>query len=372
MVHLAHLAHLAHPGIAWTLIALLPLVVSACGGSTPPAFVPTAPAATTSATAAAAITTVAPTPPVAMMAPGPTRMVTTCTGSGPGSLPDALTAAKANDTIIFMQDCADANAITLTTPLTPTVSVAIDAATPAHKVTISGGGMVQLFTVNRDITLGLRGLTLANGKGGGGGGGGAVTNAGTVNVSGSTFVGNSAPNSGGAILNAGTLTIVNGTFSGNMAPLGSAIANVGMVNIIGSTFSGNMATGGDGGGAVYSGSGGMLRLALSVVAGNTAAKGSADIAGSVTTNGGGNLIGNAAGSAGLGVMGDRLNAAPLLGPLANNGGMVQTFALLSGSPALTIAACPPDPLTMRPLATDARGTARAQATKCDAGSYQNG
>jgi len=373
------MAHGAHPGIAWALIALLPFMVSACGGSAPSVSLPaTQPAATIQATAAttqgtaAATTAVAPAPPMMMMAPGATRMVTTCAGSGMGSLPDALAAAKANDTITFMQDCTDANAITLTAPLTPTASVTIDATAPAHMVTISGGGMVQLFTVNRDVTLALRGLTLANGKGSGGGGGGAVANAGTVNVSGSTFVGNSAPNSGGAILNAGTLTIVNGTFSGNMAPLGSAVANVGTLNIIGSTFSGNTAAGGEGGGAVYSGGGGMLRLTLSVVAGNTTTKGSADIAGSVTTNGGSNLVGNAAGSTGLGVTGDRLNAPPLLGPLANNGGTVQTFALLPDSPALAIAACPPDPLTMRPLATDARGTARPQGAKCDAGSYQKG
>ncbi len=48
-------------------------------------------------------------------------------------------------------------------------------------------------------------------------------------------------------------------------------------------------------------------------------------------------------------------AQPPLGPLANNGGTVQTFALLPGSPAIDLLACPIDPITNATLASDARG-----------------
>ena len=84
----------------------------------------------------------------------------------------------------------------------------------------------------------------------------------------------------------------------------------------------------------------------------------------MTTDGGGNVVGNTTGSSGLTATSDKLNVPALLGPLASNGGTVQTFALQSGSPAIDIAACP------NGLTTDARGVRRPQGTQCDAGSYE--
>lgn len=62
--------------------------------------------------------------------------------------------------------------------------------------------------------------------------------------------------------------------------------------------------------------------------------------------------------------GDLRNRNPLLGPLANNGGSVDTRALLSGSPAIdagTSTGCP---------ATDARGITRPQGPSCDIGAFE--
>ncbi len=61
-----------------------------------------------------------------------------------------------------------------------------------------------------------------------------------------------------------------------------------------------------------------------------------------------------------------LNTDPLLGPLANNGGLTQTLALLAGSPAInaaTNAGCP---------STDQRGITRPQPSggTCDLGAYE--
>ena len=100
----------------------------------------------------------------------------------------------------------------------------------------------------------------------------------------------------------------------------------------------------------------------------------------MTTDGGGNVVGDTTGSSGLTAMSDRLGTAaaplnPLLAPLALNApGTVPTFGLLPGSPALTIAPCPIDPLTNATLATDARGVLRAPYTiagRCDAGAFDS-
>ncbi|MCQ2380078.1 MAG: right-handed parallel beta-helix repeat-containing protein [Victivallaceae bacterium] len=84
--------------------------------------------------------------------------------------------------------------------------------------------------------------------------GGAIYNtAGTVNVTGSTFTGNSAPDSGGAIYNiSGTAYVTGSEFSGNTAGTGGAIYNTGTATIENSVFSDNAAVRGFAkGGAVY-------------------------------------------------------------------------------------------------------------------------
>ncbi len=60
----------------------------------------------------------------------------------------------------------------------------------------------------------------------------------------------------------------------------------------------------------------------------------------------------------------RPNVNPKLGPLADNGGPINTFALLPGSPAINkgdIAAC---------YATDQRGLPRPQGAACDLGAFE--
>ena len=61
---------------------------------------------------------------------------------------------------------------------------------------------------------------------------------------------------------------------------------------------------------------------------------------------------------------DKAGVDPLLGPLADNGGLTRTHALLAGSPALDAgddAAAP---------ATDQRGIARPQGAASDIGSFE--
>ena len=82
------------------------------------------------------------------------------------------------------------------------------------------------------------------------------------------------------------------------------------------------------------------------------------------------LIGNGTGS-GIsdGSNGNQVgnNASPIdpkIGPLADNGGLTRTHALLAGSPAIDAASsanCPP---------VDQRGVSRPQGAGCDIGSYE--
>ena len=374
-----------------------------------------------------------------------TDTVTNCADSGPGSLPDVFAAASANDTIIFAQDCTGPNAIVLTSTFTPTVNVTIDATAPLHAVTISGGKAVRLFFVNGNITLGLRGLILADGNGGNASGGAIIT-AGTVNIDGSTFSSNSGYNGGAIFIFDGNVNITESTFEGNTSISrdasggghGGAIANRSALNLVRSTFSGNTARGDllsgstangtsgfggaifnfssgtanvvnstffnnslksnwGGGGAIYNNhsaltvvgstfsgnfapnilggyggaignSQGTLWIAFSILAGNTAYL-SPDLYGPII-DGGGNVVGDTLGIFGLTATSDKPNVDPMLAPLINNGGTVQTFALMSGSPAIAIAACPIDTTTGMTFGTDARGAPRPQGANCDAGSYQ--
>ena len=277
-------------------------------------------------------------------------------------MPATLAAALSDTTITFARDCTGANAITLTTTLYPLANLTLDAITPAHTVTIHTGSDAgrRLFRVNGGITLTLRGLTLSGDPQHSGG---AIASSGAVRLTRCNLVDNYA-GEGGAITSTGTLVIVNSTFANNSAGVrGGGILSYGTLAIIGSTFSGNSAT--YGGGAIHSAKG-VLRLAHSIIANDRAGLGLFG----VVTDEGGNVIENATGSTGLTARSDRLNITAQLAPLSDNGGTVQTFALMSGSPAIGIAACPTDPITMLPLATDARGVSRPQDAKCDAGSYQ--
>lgn len=132
-------------------------------------------------------------------------------------------------------------------------TITLDASASPAPITFDGGGGVQLFVVNYGSSLGLKGLTLSNGRATSTSGG-AISNYGTLTVTAGTFSGNSAVGvgNGGAIRNPGTATITNSTFSGNPASAyGGAIRSGGTLTITNSTFTGNSAS--ISGGALYTG-----------------------------------------------------------------------------------------------------------------------
>jgi uncharacterized repeat protein (TIGR01451 family) len=354
--------------------------------------------------------------------------------SGAGSLRDAVLNATDGETITF--DPSVASPITLGSPIAITKS--IDIVGPgANKLTISGNSAARIFDFsdgadpgNGGRTLGISGLTLANGTaaapGENGGallvsgtvgisdvqftgnhaidGGGALaivkalaTDAASARVLGSTFAGNVVDGlgaaGGGAILVRGnpalpsareaTLTIVDSTIAGNHAdaalgmPGGGIEMMTASVTIISSTVDGNHA--GAAGANIHRATlaDSTLTIRNSIVADGSvdASAATLDVSiyqpgGAPDPSAGGNVLD--APSTAACHAGDVCGVAAALGPLGDNGGPTQTLLPLMGSPAIDldpIAGCTDDSAAF--LAVDQRGEARgAAANPCDAGAVE--
>ena len=199
----------------------------------------------------------------------------------------------------------------------------------------------------------------------------------TLSIDSSTLDGNTATSGGGAY-NLGGMSIINSTLSGNSASQGGGILNDGdssttfggLVTLTNDTISGNQATG-SGGGVGSIATFPELALHNTIVAGNAASSGNADLNGAFTSLGH-NLIGDIGSASGLtdGVNGDQAGGNgnptidPLLSPLRNNGGPLPTMALLPGSPAIDAGDDAGAP------ATDERSIARNQGPHVDIGAYE--
>lgn len=256
----------------------------------------------------------------------------------------------------------------------------------ADKTIINGGGVADRVFDVISGTVEIQFVTVRNGSSIGGVGGIYNHTPSSLTLKDSIV----ASNSGAGILNSNSaLTVTKTTISGN----GGGISILsGTVNVNNSTISSNSGNGIDNDGgtvslrnvtitqnSAVSGGGikndtGTLRLKNSLVAGNNATSGP-DCWGTLTSEGY-NLIQNTA--APCNVTGDttgNLTGSPGLDTqLKNNGGAMQTHALLTGSPALDAGA----PQNVggcvdhngEPLATDQRGVARPQGARCDIGAYE--
>jgi hypothetical protein len=299
--------------------------------------------------------------------------------------------------------------------LTSTKTIAADTTVDGgHLVTLSGGDTHQILRVNSGVNVTLRNLTLAEGYGDFGGG--VYNDHGSVTVINSAFLGNTAFSEGGAIWGYGNFVISNTAFVGNSTvarpPLpgegselgGAVIGTSGSLSVVGCTFSNNV--GGlvpetiyHKGGAlnitdsaftanqpsvtILAGNGTIGAITNSTVSGNTAGILVDDHSGAVSlilrntiiannsTNCSGPIIdgGNNLQFPGTSCGATIPVADPKLGPLAANGGVTQTMALLPGSPAIDAgnnSTCP---------ATDQRGVPRVDGDNngsavCDIGAYE--
>jgi CSLREA domain-containing protein len=188
--------------------------------------------------------------------------------------------------------------------------------------------------------------------------GGGIYNKGPARFYQSLFVGNQAERGqGGAIYNFDTdsaLTIDNTTLSGNQAGLGG-----GAIRNDGGNFQLNFATIALNDSEGINGSGaGEMTIHNSILADNV----SGNCAGTLPSSIGFNI--DSANTCGFIEPSDLVLTAPLLSPLALNGGITQTHALGAASPAIDSA--DPD----RCDGADQRGVGRPQGPSCDRGAFE--
>ncbi|MGB0133966.1 choice-of-anchor Q domain-containing protein [Dokdonella sp.] len=312
--------------------------------------------------------------------------------SGSGSLRQAVLNACPNGIIRF----ADNLPIQLATEIVIERNLTIDASdvsdelagTEAALLQISGGPGNRIFRVVEGASLALRRLRLSNGVLDGAELGGAIRNDGTLSASECRFDGNrSGPANnlgGGAIFNAvgATLLVEQSTFDANISQRGAAIFNSGDAELYNSTFSGNVAENGstisegaiqnrgtlladhitvtNNTGQLTNSFGGLFAFSAdttllnSVIAGNVGKD--CEISGGTSTSVG--LLSQ------TGNCPRDFNSDPLLGPLADNGGVTPTHMPSDSSPALGVGDA-----TLC-LDFDQRGAARTQPGTCDLGAIE--
>jgi hypothetical protein len=239
---------------------------------------------------------------------------------------------------------------------------------------IRGNGIDRVFDVRPGADLSVKGITITTGVATSGAGIQVLAGGAALTLTDVTLTDNHANSSaGGAISSQGTTTLTNVTVSDNTAITDGAGISVssGITTLNSVTLSDNTAdidgdgTGSGGGIEAFAGE---VRMRDTLLAGNidrSAPPYAPECfqAGGVITSLGNNLVGNTAGCAYAPAAGDRLDQAPLLAPLAANGGATPTHALLAGSPAIDggSALCP---------AADQRGVVRPHGGGCDIGAFE--
>ncbi len=259
-----------------------------------------------------------------------------------------------------------------------TKNLNIDASALPKGITLDGNNAYRHFLVNSGNSLDLHSLTLTRAQSYDSNGG-AIENSGILTLNRCTFSDNRANSYGGAIYNSGQLTLRQCTLTGNTARFGGAVYNVrGSSTLISSTVSGNAAI--DSGGAIITIPGG-LTLSNTIVAKNSA-RFRPDIScgpyalGPVIITTGVNILSDLAGSS-LTAGPTVLVCDPMLTPLGDFGGPVQTLHPLIGSPAINVSSIN-DPLDPNnPGSTDARGfprfvTGSGNITNLDIGAVEAG
>ncbi len=251
---------------------------------------------------------------------------------------------------------------------------------------IDAQGIDRVFLFFQSLNSRLVNLTITGGRTLGLGGGiyGEGSNLKLENV---WIVANQAYIGGGLAVELGTVKLDRVTISGNECMhggggvylFGISRTRIGRLTVRNSTISGNHAD--LAGGAIFIGAAGQLLLEYSTVAENTNRSGDETISPFVTRPNSDAIYTLAEGACNSGTdarciylssRGDKLAVDDLgLEPLAMNGGLTPTHALLPESPALDIvppdAVCPDDDQrgTERPEDGDRDGEAR-----CDAGSFE--
>jgi|SRR5579862_3105128 len=239
-------------------------------------------------------------------------------------------------------------------------------------ITVTGSTFTQNApAINTGGTLMATGSTFVSNTGSNGG---AIESGGPLTVTNCTFYNNNAPGNGGAILSSGTATVSNSTFVSNTAGsnrAGGAIDKSGStgLTIINCTFSDN---GAGTGGTLAGGAAGAITVENSILANPT----TGGVCGGPITDGGHNIDSDATcGFTGTGCTTTTgtsfCTTNPQLDAFGDHGGPTQTYAILSGSPAVNAGdetVCAGSPVNN----LDQRGFVRpgGTATRCSIGAYE--
>jgi CSLREA domain-containing protein len=242
------------------------------------------------------------------------------------------------------------------------------------RLTLTGGSvtgdMGGAIDVDEGSTANIIDTTLTGNTATGEAGAIEVHTASTLNLRRSTLARNSSTTQEGGGLeydsNNTTVNVTNTTFSGNTAAVaGGAIETEGGVgNFRYVTITNNSAP--SAGGIVLTQADGAVSLKGTILAGNTATTGPECTTPTATpvTSQGHNLIGTTSGCTFASQGTDITGQGAQLGPLADNGGPTQTHALGASSPAIDAA----DPTDFP--AADQRGIRRPQGPRPDIGAYE--
>ena len=220
-------------------------------------------------------------------------------------------------------------------------SLTLSSTTLSGNHAISGAGA---WVGGDNAAISIENSTFAGNNASGFGGGLFVeVNHGSAVISGTTFSGNQAHSDAGGVavsISKGPATIANSTIFGNSSASNggggvSLSSSEVPIAIRDSTISGNHSTGSNaGGGGISASENHPVRLENTIVAGNSADAGGADLDGPIDAAF--NLIGSPSGAtltetvAGSNLIG----VDPQLGPLQNNGGPTETMAITASSPAV--------------------------------------
>ncbi len=279
-----------------------------------------------------------------------------------------------------------------------------------NSVVVDAAGFGGAIYVGLADALALTNATVSGNSADSGGGGIFGVNDSSITLTNATVSGNSAESFGGGIFggNDSSITLTNATVSGNSARFsgggGLAGADDSSITLTNATVSDNSA--GTNGGGIYGAFNCPVVLTNSIVAGNAAALAGDDLFGAgpdtTLTFAGGNILGSAASGFGGGVSGPTpttiVGTSPaalatvfaavannpttgvLSGVLADNGGAVETIAILrngiaqnAGDTALLpddTADLDGDTLTDEPLPFDARGLPRVAFSDVDLGAFE--
>ncbi len=294
--------------------------------------------------------------------------------SNAGSLRQVIADAPAGSVITFAPTVFNVvRTITLVSEIQITKSLTING-TGANLLALSGNNVTRVVRVQgSNLNVTLNDLTITSGKATSSIGGGILSNSG-LTMNGCVIANNFASTSGGGVhLQPGATGIFTAcTFTSNASASGGALYVEGMGNdlmlaLTNCTISGNTATA-TGGALLHTAASGNSLTAITncTIANNESADGGgiflratasaatprattrnsiyanntntnlrvlSENGGTATISSLGYNLTTGAGSGLLTAVGDQINANPLLGPLANNGGATPTHALLAGSPA---------------------------------------